>query len=90
MPRASCQPSAFSCQLSAISLPLDSIFETVAAGTRGSPGQDRFGDGINLVHVAEETDDVLIKPNDHAELWQRATGLKRTLTALLQKLNADR
>jgi hypothetical protein len=29
-------------------------------------------------------------PKDHAELSQRATELKRMLTALLQKLTADR
>jgi len=32
----------------------------------------------------------LVKPKDHAELSQRATELKRMLTALLQKLTADR
>jgi four helix bundle protein len=32
----------------------------------------------------------LIKPKDHAELSERATELKRMLTALLQKLKADR
>ena len=32
----------------------------------------------------------LINPKNHAELSQRATELKRMLTALLQKLNADR
>ena len=32
----------------------------------------------------------LIKPKDHAELSQRATELKRTLAALLQRSNADR
>ena len=31
-----------------------------------------------------------IQPTDHAELSQRATELKRMLTALLQKLTADR
>jgi hypothetical protein len=29
------------------------------------------------------------QPKDHAELSQRATELKRTLTVLLQKLKAD-
>src|SRR2546427_2312358 len=32
----------------------------------------------------------LIKPKDHEELAQHAIELKRMLTALLQKLNADR
>ena len=32
----------------------------------------------------------LIKPKDYQELSQRATELKRMLTGLLQKLNADR
>jgi len=32
----------------------------------------------------------LIKPQDHAELSQRATELKRMLAALLPKLKADR
>jgi len=31
-----------------------------------------------------------IQPKDHAELSQRAIELKRMLTALLQKLSADR
>ncbi len=33
---------------------------------------------------------LVVKPKDHEELSQRATELKRMLTALLQKLNADR
>jgi four helix bundle protein len=41
-------------------------------------------------HLLLAKDLKLIKPNDHAELSQRATELKRMLTALLQKLNADR
>jgi hypothetical protein len=32
----------------------------------------------------------LISPKEHHELAERATELKRMLTALLQKLNADR
>ena len=32
----------------------------------------------------------LIKPNHYVELSQRAMELKRMLTALFQKLNADR
>ena len=32
----------------------------------------------------------LIKPKDHTELSQRTIELKRMLTALLQKLTADR
>ena len=32
----------------------------------------------------------LIKPKDHVELTKRATELKRMLTALIQKLRADR
>ena len=41
-------------------------------------------------HLLLARDLQLIKPKDHAELSQRATELKRMLTALLQKLNADR
>jgi four helix bundle protein len=41
-------------------------------------------------HLLLARDLKLIKPKDHAELSQRATGLKRMLTALLQKLKADR
>ena len=41
-------------------------------------------------HLLLAKDLKLIKPKDHAELSQRATELKRMLTALLQKLNADR
>jgi hypothetical protein len=32
----------------------------------------------------------LIKPKDHVDLTERATELKRMLTVLMQKLNADR
>ena len=41
-------------------------------------------------HLLLAKDLTLIKPKDHDELSQRATELKRMLTALLQKLNADR
>jgi four helix bundle protein len=41
-------------------------------------------------HLLLAKDLKLLKPNDHAELSQRATELKRMLTALLQKLKADR
>ncbi len=41
-------------------------------------------------HLLLAKDLKFIKPKDHAELSQRATELKRMLTALLQKLNADR
>jgi len=41
-------------------------------------------------HLLLAKDLKLIKPKDHAELSQRATELKRMLTALLQKLTADR
>ena len=41
-------------------------------------------------HLLLAKDRKLIKPKDHAELSQRATELQRMLTALLQKLNADR
>ena len=41
-------------------------------------------------HLLLAKDLKLIKPKDHMELSQRATELKRMLTALLQKLNADR
>jgi four helix bundle protein len=41
-------------------------------------------------HLLPAKDLKLIKPKDHAELSQRATELKRMLTALLQKLTADR
>ena len=41
-------------------------------------------------HLLLAKDLKLIKPKDHAELSQRATELKRMLTALLQKLKADR
>jgi len=40
-------------------------------------------------HLLLTKDLKLIKPKDHAELSPRATELKRMLTALLQKLNAD-
>src|SRR5919201_1444271 len=38
-------------------------------------------------HLPLARDLKLIKPNNHAELSQRATELKRMLTALIQKLN---
>jgi four helix bundle protein len=41
-------------------------------------------------HLLLAKDLKLIKPKDHAELSQRATELKRMLTALLHKLIADR
>jgi four helix bundle protein len=41
-------------------------------------------------HLLLAKDLKLIKPADHRELDQRATELKRMLTALMQKLNADR
>lgn len=41
-------------------------------------------------HLLLAKDLKLIKHKDHTELSQRATELKRMLTALLQKLNADR
>ena len=41
-------------------------------------------------HLLLAKDLNLIKPKAHAELSQRATELKRMLTALLQKLTADR
>jgi len=41
-------------------------------------------------HLLLAKDLKLIKPNDHVELSQRAIELKRMLTALIQKLTADR
>jgi four helix bundle protein len=41
-------------------------------------------------HLLLAKDLKMIKPEDHAVLSQRTTELKRMLTALLQKLNADR
>ena len=41
-------------------------------------------------HLLLAKDLKLIQPKDHAELSQRATELKRMLTALFQKLTADR
>ena len=41
-------------------------------------------------HLLLARDLKLIQPNEHAELWQRVTELKRMLTALFQKLTADR
>jgi len=41
-------------------------------------------------HLLLAKDLKLIKPKDDAELSQRATEQKRMLTALLQKLTADR
>ena len=41
-------------------------------------------------HLLLAKDLKLIKPNDHTELSQRTTELKRMLTVLLQKLKADR
>ncbi len=41
-------------------------------------------------HLLLARDLKLIKPKDHEELAQRAIELKRMLTALIQKLNADR
>ena len=41
-------------------------------------------------HLLLAKDLKLVKPKNHAELSQRATELKRMLTALLQKLTADR
>ena len=40
-------------------------------------------------HLLLARDLKLIKPNDHVELSQRATELKRMLTVLVQKLKAD-
>lgn len=41
-------------------------------------------------HLLLAKDLKLIKPKDHIEFSQRATELKRMLTALFQKLKADR
>ena len=41
-------------------------------------------------HLLLAKDLKLIQPKDHERLSQRATEWKRMLTALLQKLNADR
>lgn len=41
-------------------------------------------------HLLLAQDLKLIKPEDYADLSPRATELKRTLTALIQKLKADR
>ena len=41
-------------------------------------------------HLLLAKDLKLIKPKDHAELSQRGIELKRMLTALRQKLTADR
>ncbi|HEY6344663.1 MAG TPA: four helix bundle protein [Bryobacteraceae bacterium] len=41
-------------------------------------------------HLLLAQDLKMIKPKDHAELSQHAIELKRMLTALLQKLKADR
>ena len=41
-------------------------------------------------HLLLAKDLKLIKPKDHTELSQRATELKRLLTALFQKLKAER
>jgi four helix bundle protein len=41
-------------------------------------------------HLLLAKDLKLIKPRDHAVLSQRATELKRMMTALLQELYADR
>lgn len=41
-------------------------------------------------HLLLARDLRLIKPQDHTELAQRSTELKRMLTGLLQKLTADR
>ena len=41
-------------------------------------------------HLLLARDLKLFKPDDYEELAPRATELKRMLTALLQKLNADR
>ena len=41
-------------------------------------------------HLLLAKDLKLVKAKDYAELSQRATELKRMLTGLLQKLNADR
>ena len=40
-------------------------------------------------HLLLAKDLKLINPKDHGELSQRATEVKRMLTTLLQKLNAD-
>ena len=44
----------------------------------------------NVLHLLLAEDLKLIQPKDHADLSQRATELKRMLTAPLQKLKADR
>lgn len=41
-------------------------------------------------HLLLARDLKLIKPKDYEELTQRTTEVKRMLTALIQKLNADR
>jgi len=41
-------------------------------------------------HLLLARDLKLVKPKDHEELAQRAIEVKRMLTALIQKLTADR
>jgi four helix bundle protein len=65
-------------------------------GRNGDPEFARFcsivmGSASELeCHLLLARDLKLIKPKDHEELAQHAIELKRMLTALLQKLNADR
>ena len=65
-------------------------------GRNGDPELARFcsiamGSASELEYYLLLAKDLkLINPKDHAELSQRATELKRMLTALHQKLNADR
>ncbi len=65
-------------------------------GRNGDAGFARFcsiaiGSPRELEYQLPQAKDLkLIEPRDHAELSQCATGLKRMLTALLQKLKADR
>ena len=61
----------------------DAEFARICSIAMGSASEFEY-------HLLLARDLKLVKPKDHAELSQRATELKRMLTALLQKLNADR
>jgi four helix bundle protein len=75
-----------------------SIPANVAEGC-GRKGDAEFGRFCSIAmgsaseleyHLLLAKDLKLIEPKDHADLSQRATELKRMLTALLKKLKADR
>ena len=61
----------------------DAEFDRFCSIALGSAGEVEY-------HLLLATDPKLIKPKDYEELVQQATGVKRMLTALIQKLTVNR